>query len=432
MGLLVAAILAVGAMAGFGQDPCADAEAIIKLGDQFRAEFPDKTLAGRKKASATGKSFLEKYGSCESAKDLADYLKTQIPRIDENIKKIEEAEAKAALLKRFDTALGSKNWDEVYAAGKEILQKYPDEFRTAELVLGSIGLDETAKSPRITKYNDETLRFARQAIADLEAGKEFKVLNKEGVKVDSFGLNPFSYKSKEDALGWMNYTIGYIYFYDKKDKKQGLSYLYKATQLASDTKNNPIVYESIGSYYFDEVRKLAAEVDALAKQQADTDTPEVAKEKVDAIKAKVALVNGTAEAALDAYARAYSLAKADAKSPKAYNDNLLKIQQDLYNVRFGKMDGFDTFVSNLIKKPLPNPLNPVTPISDPDPVVTTTTTGVGSGVGAATGTGVGSPNGASAGKPNGTSLGTPSGASTGGAKPAATPAKTAGPIKPKK
>ena len=364
--VLTAAIFAVGAVAGFAQDPCAEPEVQTALGDKFRAEYPLKDIAGRKKAIETGEQFLAKYGACESAKELAEYLKTTLPKMKTNLKNVEEGTAKAALLTRFDNGLKSKNWDEVYAAGKEIVQKYPDEFRAAELVLGSIGLDETAKDPRVTKYNEDTLRYAKMSIADLEGGKEFK----------TFGVNPFTYKNKDDALGWMNYTIGYIYVFDKNDKKQGLSYLYKATQLNSDTKSNPIVFQSIGSYYFDEVKRLAGEVTVLEKKQDPAATPEAAKALVDEIKAKVALVNGTAEAGIDAYARAFNLAKTDpVKYKKEYADTLNKAIQGLYNVRFGKMDGLDTFVANVVKKPLPNPTNPVTPISDPEPVAPVTTPG---------------------------------------------------------
>ena len=365
IGLLTAVIFALGAVAGFAQDACADADAQTKMGDEFRALYPLKDIDNRKKTIDVGKQFLEKYGACESAKELADYLKKTIPVLEENLKKTQAASEKASLTARFDAALKAKNWDEVYASGKEILAKYGDEFRVAVFVLGSIGLDETAKTPRVTKWNEDTLRYAKMAIADLEANKAFK----------TFGLAPFTYKNKEDALGWMNYTIGYIYFFDKNDKKQGLSYLYKATQLNSDTKTNPIVFQSIGSYYFDEVKKLATEVTELEKKQDPNATPEAAKLLVDQIKAKVAMVNGTAEAAIDAYARAYKLADPTPKG-KAYKDSLYKTISDLYSVRFGKTEGIDTFIASTTAKPMPNPLNPVTPISDPEPVapVTTTTT----------------------------------------------------------
>lgn len=406
--LLVAAIMAVGAIGTFAQDPCGDAAALTNLDAKVRETYNDKSLAGRKAFVETGKQFLEKFGACEPGKDLAAWLNVQIPANEKKIKEMEEQAKVDALIKRFNAGLTSKTWDEVYAAGKELMQMRPLEFNGIQMALGSIGLDETAKVPSVTKWNEETLRFARQSISDLEAGKTFK---------PGFGVAPFSYKSKDDAIGWMNYTIGYIYFFDKKDKKQGLSYLYKASQAMSDTKNIPIIYSSIGAYYFDEVKKLAIEVTELEKKQDPTATEEVQKALVDQIKAKVALVNGHAEAAIDAYARALNVAKLDtARYKKEYTDSLNKTMQDLYNVRFGKMDGFDTFISNTVKKPMPNPTMPVSPISDPDPVTTTVTSG--SEAGGANGTGTGATNGAAVSGPKTT---TPVKATTTGAK--ATPIK---------
>jgi hypothetical protein len=106
-----------------------------------------------------------------------------------------------------------------------LIARWPEEFRAAELVLGSIGLDETAKTPRVTKWNDDTLKYAKMAIADLESGKKFT----------TYELPGFVFKNKDDALGWMNYTVGYITAMDKGNKKDAVTYLYKASQAASDT-----------------------------------------------------------------------------------------------------------------------------------------------------------------------------------------------------
>ena len=403
LGLIIAASIALGAAASFAQDPCTDAEGQGKLYDSFRELFPKTSIDDKKATIAVGKQFLDKYGSCESAKEAVDYLKGAVPTLEKALVARIERERFEALVKKFNDGLKVSNWADVYDAGKQILSEKPDDFRDVELVLGSIGLDETAKTPRVTKWNDETLKFAKQSIADLEGGKTFK----------NFGVNQFKYKNKEDALGWMNYTIGYIYYFDKANKKEGLGYLYKASQLASDTKNNPIVYQSIGSYYFDNVKTLAGEVDTLAKTQNDKDPEDVAKQKINAIKVKVAMVNGTAEAAIDAYARAYHLAKADPKSQKAYTDVLLTAMQNLYNVRFGKTDGFDAFIVAIDKKPLPNPLLPVTPISDPEPVVTA----------APAATNPTTTPAATPAKPGTTTAKPPV---TGPIKPSATPAKTPG------
>jgi tetratricopeptide (TPR) repeat protein len=354
-----AAVIGFGALAGVAQDPCADADGQTALGEKVRTQFTDRSLQGRKAFIETGKQFLEKYGKCAPSKELADWLTGALPKAEASVKTMEEGAAKDALIKRFNLGLQGKNWDEVYAAGRELVNRWPDEYRGVVLALGSIGLDETAKTPKVTRWNDDTLRYARQAIADLDANRDFK---------PSFGVAPFVYKNKEDALGWMHYTIGYILFFDKGDKQQGLNHLYRATQFNSETKSNPVVYAAIGSHYLDQVKRLAEEVTALEKKQDPNSAPEAQAALVEEIKAKVAMVNGTAEAALDAYARAHALAKANPTMyKKDYTDGLYKTMQGLYNVRFGKTDGMDAFIARLTAKPMPNPLNPVTPISDPEP-----------------------------------------------------------------
>ena len=82
---------------------------------------------------------------------------------------------------------------------------------------------------------------------------------------------------------------------------------------------------------------------------------------------------------MDAYARAYTLAKGQpAKYPKAYTDNLYKKLQDLYDVRFGKAEGLETWIASVNKKPMPDPSQPVTPVSDPEPAAAASTPPVGS------------------------------------------------------
>lgn len=413
MALLAAAMFAVGVIGTFAQDPCGDAVAQGADRDKITEQAKLRnTLEGRKTFGNTGKAFLEKYGSCESAKDMNDWLKGQLPKNDEAIKVMEANIAKQALLKRFNDSLTSKNWDETYASGKEILQKYGDEFKAVELVLGSIGYDENFKTPPVTKFNDETLRFAKQSLAALEAGKEFK---------PGFGVAPFVYKNKEDAMAWMNLTVGYITQVDKKNKVAAAPYLFKATQApASDTAKNPIPYELIGSYYFDELNKLVDQIKAKEADQKDTDTPEVIQQKVDDLKKLVAMSNGTAERAMDAFSRAYTLG-----TNPAYKAKMKKNVEDAYMLRFAKKEGVDAWITSAVAKPFVNPTTPIAPIADPEPTKTATTTNPGSGVGAATGTGVGTANGTGIGNANGTGVGAGNGTGVGpAAKPAATPART--------
>lgn len=360
--LLLAAIIALGAAAGFAQDPCGDADGQTKLGDIFRELYPKKDIQGRKDAISAGKQFLEKYGACDSAKELSEYLKTTLPKMETNLAKAEKAARENEIANRFNAALKASNWDEVYKSGKELLAEDADKYRPVVLVLGSIGYDETAKATPVTKWNDETIRFAKMAIADIEAGKTFS----------SFGVVPFDYANKDNAVAWMNLSIGYILTFDKKNKKEAAPYLYKASQAASDTKTNANTYDAMGSYYFDEAAKLEAEIKTMRADIKDTDAPEVIKTKVDAMNNKIGLLNGTLERAMDAYARAWNTAP-NTPAAKAYKDIKMKTIEALYEARFDKKDGVKAWVDAAITKPTPNPSIAVTPIIDPEPTPTTTT-----------------------------------------------------------
>lgn len=357
--LLLAAIIAFGAVAGMAQDPCTDADGQTKMQDEFDTLYAVKNdLNVRQKAIDSGKAFLEKYGTCEPAKVRVDWLKINIPKMEAKIILDRGAKAEAELVGRFDAAMKAKNFDEVYVTGKEVLAKYPDKYRAAEIVLGSIAFDEAYKGN--TKYNDDGLRFARAAIADLESGKTFT----------TFGVNPYIYKTKEDALGYMNLTIGYITSVSQKNQVGSLQYLYKTTQGTSEASKNPIAYELVGNYYFAELNKIVEQIAALsASQNKPGITPEELQKIVDEIKAKVAMSNGTAERAMDAFSRAYTMGQAP-----AYKAKMKKNVEDAYNVRFGKKDGVDPWITTAVAKPFINPTTPIEPIKDPEPVAPVTQT----------------------------------------------------------
>ena len=396
-GLILAAVIALGAVANLAQDTC-NADEVTAAQDKFDAEYKKgvKDVPARKDAIRLAKEFIEKYSTgCTLAEVRLTWLKTNIPVKEKELREYEERLAKELLIKRFNTGLETKNWDEVYSAGKELLSKYPDDFRDVQLVLGTIGFDETYNKKN-SKYNDDTLKFAKMAITDLEENKKFSA---------SFGVpKDFVYKSKDNALGWMNLVVGFITQVGQKNKTAAAPYLYKATQTgASETAKNPLSYELIGGYYFDELNKLVDEIKVLEKSQNDTDPEDVAKQKVDAIKAKVAMANGTAERAMDAFSRAYTHG-----TVAAYKTQMKKNVEDAYRVRFGNVTGVDAWIVGVNAKPFPNPTSPIQPISDPEPVKTTGGTGVGTG----NGTGVGTPTGTVTGTSTGTAVGTPKGTAT--------------------
>src|SRR6185295_4370029 len=102
-----------------------------------------------------------------------------------------------------------------------------------------------------------------------------------------------------------------------------------------------------------------------SKDQKDSDPVDVAQKKVDDIKALVAMSNGTAERAMDAFARAYTFSTA-----AAYKAKMKKNVEDAYNVRFGKKEPVDSWISSAVAKPFVNTPTPIQPISDPEPAKT--------------------------------------------------------------
>lgn len=367
MGLFLALILALGAVAGVAQDPCIDIEGQNALYDKFLAAYNVKTLEGRKQWVELGKQYVEKYGNCttnETVKTNSAYFNTQIPKWTKAITDMGDKAAEDALIKRFDTALKAKNWDDVYAAGKEILTRYPEKYRTAEIVLAAVGGEEAFKANY--KYGDDSMRYAKQSIADLEANKSFDLGGKPRYGLSLANSYNFEFASREDALAWLNLYAGYVTSVSKKQKKEAIPFLYKASQLtSSDASKNPVVYELIGSYYFDELNKLVEQIKAAAADQKDTDTAEVAQQKVDNIKKLVAQSNGTAERAMDAFSRAFTFAK-DATVKARMKKNV----EDAYRLRFGNTTAVDAWITKAVAKPFVNPTTPIAPISDPEPAKT--------------------------------------------------------------
>jgi hypothetical protein len=230
-------------------------------------------------------------------------------------------------------------------------------------LLGSIGLDEAIKNN--DKYNADTVRYAQEAIQKIESGA---TSDDYGVAYKGVGI---TYKNKtfpdgkNNALGWLNYTIGYIKYNRDKNKKDALPYYYKVTQYTSAPQKFPEIYATIGQYYFDEIAKLETERNEKLKASNNTDTDET--------KAIYALQKGYAERASDAFARGYKLVGAT-PADKPLKDNIYSRLKVVYEIRNGKPDGLDAYIASVASKPMPNPTTEVTPIVEAAPATTTSST----------------------------------------------------------
>jgi hypothetical protein len=369
LGLLLTVFAAVNVTTTFAQDPQAEKTAIYnKYMENYKGN-----ISQRKAAIAAAKEYIEKYRDSEVDGEQVKYFNSAIPQLEAGIQKEEKAataaaasaasaEAKQKLYKDFDTAARGANWDQVYALGKQILADNPDQLDVT-LVLGSIGLDESVKTPANKKYNTDTITYANLAIDKLNAGKTS----------DNFGAyGKYEYKTKENALGWMNWTIGNIlYFHTDGKEKDALPYLYQAAKYNSDVKDFPEIYRAMGRWYLNKVVEMEKVRNAKLAAADNVDTPETL--------ALLAQNKGYAARAIDAYSRAYKLAKDNPKTLKEYKDNIFGKLQELYKFRYDedtmKTDAkINSDVAVIMNKPLPNPNAPVEPIEKQKPAVDGTET----------------------------------------------------------
>jgi hypothetical protein len=360
----LAVVVAAGAVVGFAQttaptpDPgCADVDGQNAIYTPFTETYNKKpyTIADTQKAMELGKSFLEKFGSCEPVKEQLDFVKQWIPKLEKRKADL----TTGAKYDRFDKAVQGKNYDEAFAAGKEILASKPNDANIT-VELGLIVLDQTYQ--KNYKFSDEGIRNAKAGIALVKGGATPK---------PNGGIGAFAFEcKKEDCVSDLTFAIAHMTYWGKNDKAGAMPFYYEASQLPGRNKENAAVYEAIGVYYVDQRAPIGTEIARLIeKQKAAPSVDE--KLAVDAeITPKVAIFNGYTERIIDALGRAHRYTKDATRKATIY-----KSLQDQYKLRTNKTEGLDAYVATMIAKPLPNPTSTVEPALDPEPATTTTTTG---------------------------------------------------------
>lgn len=366
--LLFAAILATLTVAVNAQsgDPCEG------LNDSYKewseVQFPKKDIAGLKEAVEKGKIFLEKYGSCpekeafKDSKEFVDFVKAQIPIKEKRIATITFNEKKNALTNRVLSNL-DKNWDEVYAAGRELLTpEFKEEFFCdVRIILATAGYDEFRQSKN-NKFSNDTIKYAKDTIAYLNSGSS---------TCKAYGYQKWGYPNKEEALGWMNYNIGYLYAFDKGDVKEGANYMYKVSQMNVAAAKDAAVYASLTKFY---IPQLNAEVKKLQEMPTpgDAEAEDTAKPKAEAIKAQTAVIRGLADRIMETIAQTYARID-NTPAQKAFKDGVMNQFKDAYGTRFNTKDTAPAvgMIASYGARPVANPASPVAPIAE-DPTTAAT------------------------------------------------------------
>ncbi|HLL74637.1 MAG TPA: hypothetical protein VK421_05185 [Pyrinomonadaceae bacterium] len=334
--LTVAALASLFALPSFAQDeaaaanPCESAERT----ELYTKYFEQKKAQDQAPAFETAKQYLAKYETaCPD-----QYTKA--------VKKFHDAYAAAFGAAKqeqaFTEAVNAKDARKSFETGRQLLAKDPDRVG---IYLSTASTGYNAVLPKGPNAGDaaltaETIASAKKAIELLQAGKEPK---------DNAGkVNWGAFKSRDEALGWAHYWVGSL----EKDRNaaEAAKHLIAVAQSNSTLKEEPTVYIYLAEVYEKERQPLADKYTATCKEL----TPEC--------EVMLANINQVVDRQIDAYARAVSYAKDEARR-KAWMDTLKALYKSRNN---GAEDGLDAKIA-AVKT---TPLLITTPVTTPPPAPT--------------------------------------------------------------
>ena len=240
-----------------------------------------------------------------------------------------------------------KDYAKAFELGKQVLADEPDNVKVL-IDLGYAGF--MTASSRVDTFNADSLVYAKKAIQLLQSG--------------AVPDNWAPYSNKDEALAYMNNTIGQLTF--QKNPSEALPYLLRAAQFEGKLKKLPLTYGIIGdAYQSGPYDKLSA--DYKARFEGKDESPE----------SKLALenINQVIDRIIDAYARAVALSGSEAAyqaNKKAWMDTLTT----WYKYRHNQSDvGLTDLIASVINKPLPPEPTPLTTLPAATPTTSTPASG---------------------------------------------------------
>jgi hypothetical protein len=292
----------------------------------------------RDTAIQTGKLILKLYRDERVNQDVIKY-------IEKDIASLIEKERTCARDNLYNTLYLHKYWQPFFEVSKNIIAEEGDTPLSLDVILTFVSVSfNRASVAKDDTYDSDILYYANLAIQRIEAGQESK--NKNWGVFERFS-------TKVNAHGWMNFVIGWLYYYKLNRKNESRAYFDKAMQYAYTPTKYPdnsgtylSAYELIGELYFDQLYKSAGE---LIKRN----------EKPRSLSARE---KGYADRALIAYAKAFQMEMYVPRKDLIYN-KLEKVYKFRFNLPVNeKPAGLNKFLSPLTKQPLPEPTEPVEPI----------------------------------------------------------------------
>ncbi len=321
-----------------------DKPALADLFEKFKTEY--KAPCGQRDAAlVTGKQIIDLYGSDELNKDVIALVKKRMDTINSTDPDCKRND-------RYNAAYKAKNWADFFAVSKEIIAAKGDSPLSLDIMLTlvSVGYNRVSVD-KIDTFNTDTFNYAKMALQKLDAGQN----------PEKFGTPPAyqwgvfePFKSKENAQSWMNKIIGYLMYEKMNQKKEALTYLYKATQIGTENKDDVPTFINVGNYYFDE----ASRYDTLYRESRKANN----NEDNDETRKLLGLARANADRGMDAFGRAVKAAKTPVQKT-----GLTKTLTDLYKFRFNlapdaKTPDLDRYVTDLNSKPMADPASEVIPV----------------------------------------------------------------------
>jgi tetratricopeptide (TPR) repeat protein len=272
------------------------------------------------KAYDAAKKYL---GACPTEEgQIPTYLKKWVAAYDKEARK----------LKLTDLFVNQRKYAEAMQLAKEILADEPDNI-TAQIALGYGGY-VLAVTTKNESGNAEAVGYAKKVIQLIESGKAPE------------NWSPF--KSKDDALGYLYYSVGYLE--RATNPTDALTHFIKAAQFESDIKKNPQTYAFIAAAYEKEYEKQSAEYETKYKGQNESPESKLA----------IANINQVVDRIIDALARAVAVAGTDAASQQSKAQWLTRLTE-LYKFRHNQSDaGLTDLIASVMSKPLPPVPTPLT------------------------------------------------------------------------
>lgn len=270
----------------------------------------------RKAAYEAGKEYLQKF---PDEKD---------PHIKEIKDWIAIYEANTLPLEVLVSVYKEKKYAEAFQVGKQALLTDPDNIRILT-ALGYAGMQAAAAGN--TEFIADATIHAKKAIQLIESGKT------------PTDWKPFA--GKDETLGWLNYSLGVMIL--KTAPNDAIAYLVKAAQYEGAPKKNPVVYHYLAGLYSQDFEKERSEF--KVKYEGKPETPE-SKAALEKVSARVDLI-------IDAYARAIAYANASPQYQQMFQQQEAEWTTkltELYKSRHNNSDaGLKEFIADIRTKPLP-------------------------------------------------------------------------------